>query len=73
MDSNYWSRHGETPLGRAMWFPRTAPPHGEALILLAVIAERQPVGHGSVVLLFVVVERELGRIEPSKSITISLE
>src|SRR6516162_3064547 len=22
----YWSRHGETPLGRAMWFPRTAPP-----------------------------------------------
>jgi len=26
MDSNYWSRHGETPLGRAMWFPRTAPP-----------------------------------------------
>jgi len=24
MDSNYWSRHGETPLGRAMWFPRTA-------------------------------------------------
>jgi ATP-dependent DNA ligase len=25
MDSNYWSRHGETPLGRAMWFPRTAP------------------------------------------------
>jgi len=30
------------------------------------------VGHGSVVLLFVVVERELGRIEPSKSITISV-
>jgi hypothetical protein len=26
MDSNYWSRHGEIPLGRAMWFPRTAPP-----------------------------------------------
>jgi hypothetical protein len=26
MDSNYWSRHGETPFGRAMWFPRTAPP-----------------------------------------------
>jgi hypothetical protein len=26
MDSNYWSRDGETPLGRAMWFPRTAPP-----------------------------------------------
>ena len=26
MDSNYWSRHGETPLGRAMWFPLTAPP-----------------------------------------------
>jgi len=25
-DSNYWSRHGETPLGRAMWFPRRAPP-----------------------------------------------
>ena len=23
MDSNHWSRHGETPLGRAMWFPRT--------------------------------------------------
>src|SRR5271167_294424 len=22
MDSNYWSRHGKTPLGRAMWFPR---------------------------------------------------
>ena len=22
----YWSRRGETPLGRAMWFPRTAPP-----------------------------------------------
>src|SRR6476660_8676045 len=26
MDSNYWSRHGEPPLGRAMWLPRTAPP-----------------------------------------------
>jgi hypothetical protein len=26
MDSNYWSSDGETPLGRAMWFPRTAPP-----------------------------------------------
>ena len=26
MDSNYWSRDGETPLGRAMWFPRMAPP-----------------------------------------------
>src|SRR5438552_2470637 len=26
MDSNYWSRHGETPFGRAMWAPRTAPP-----------------------------------------------
>ena len=27
MDSNYWSRHRETPLGRrARWFPRTAPP-----------------------------------------------
>ena len=26
MDSNYWSRHGEAPLGRAMWFSRTAPP-----------------------------------------------
>jgi hypothetical protein len=26
MDSNYWSRHGETPFGRAIWFPRTAPP-----------------------------------------------
>jgi hypothetical protein len=26
MDSNHWSRHGETPFGRAMWFPRTAPP-----------------------------------------------
>jgi len=26
MDSNYWSRHGETPLGRTMWFPRKAPP-----------------------------------------------
>ena len=26
MDSNYWSRHGETPLGHAMWFPRRAPP-----------------------------------------------
>src|SRR6516164_137581 len=26
MDSNYWSRHGETPYGHAMWFPRTAPP-----------------------------------------------
>jgi len=26
MDSNYWSRHGETPFGRALWFPRTAPP-----------------------------------------------
>jgi hypothetical protein len=24
MDSNYWSRDGQTPLGRAMWFPRTA-------------------------------------------------
>jgi hypothetical protein len=26
MDSNYWSRHEETSLGRAMRFPRTAPP-----------------------------------------------
>src|ERR1700746_2708440 len=26
MDSNLWSRHGETSFGRAMWFPRTAPP-----------------------------------------------
>jgi hypothetical protein len=26
MDSNHRSRHGETPLGRAIWFPRTAPP-----------------------------------------------
>ena len=24
-DSNHWSRHGETLLARAMWFPRTAP------------------------------------------------
>jgi hypothetical protein len=23
-DSNYWSRHGETPFGRAMWAPRTS-------------------------------------------------
>ena len=26
VDSNYWSRHGETPLMRAIWFPRTARP-----------------------------------------------
>jgi hypothetical protein len=26
MDSNYWSRHGETALMRAIWFPRTARP-----------------------------------------------
>jgi hypothetical protein len=25
VDSNYWSRHEEIPLGRAIWFPRTAP------------------------------------------------
>jgi hypothetical protein len=26
MDSNYWSRCGETPFERAMWIQRTAPP-----------------------------------------------
>ena len=29
MDSNHRSRHGETPLGRAIWFPRTAPTGSE--------------------------------------------
>jgi hypothetical protein len=26
INSNYWSRHGETHIGRAIWFPRAAPP-----------------------------------------------
>src|SRR6516162_1261797 len=26
LDSNYRSHHGETRVGRAMWFPQTAPP-----------------------------------------------
>jgi hypothetical protein len=29
MDWNLRSRHGETPLGRAIWFPRTAPTRSE--------------------------------------------
>jgi len=32
MDSNYWSRHGETPLGRAMWFRARLHQLGEAHI-----------------------------------------
>ena len=28
LDSNLRFRHGETPLGRAMWFSRTTPPAG---------------------------------------------
>ena len=33
MDSNHWSRHGETPLGRAMWFPRTGWDQLEAALI----------------------------------------